>query len=95
MNGMHIEALKPTMEEGDHSRVASLVSKVFSHELSGIKWKEYTKESLLTLLSEKAEELRIPEGDIHYQLLLRSLKKPKRIEECLEAMTTFLLGKGF
>lgn len=92
-NGMHVEYPKSS-DDGDHSKIANIVSELFSNELSGHKWKSQTKESLLTLIFEKVNSRHISSADPHYLCLMRALKQPKRIEECLEAMTTFLLGKG-
>jgi len=93
-SGVHVETLKPSIEEGDHSSVATIVTNLFSHELSGSNWKKYDKEGLLTLIEEKRQEIKISASDVHYIILMKSLKSKKKIEDCLFALTTFLLGKG-
>lgn len=94
MDGMHFEVLKPPREEEDRSKTAEIISMLFAYELGGSNWRSQTKESVLRLVDQKSLELGISKGDSHYILLLKKLRPCKKVEDCLVAMTDFLLGKG-
>jgi hypothetical protein len=93
-SGTHLETLRPPLEEGDHSSVADVVKYLFSHELSGANWRKYKKTDLLKLIDEKVQNSRIEKSNLHYILLMKCLKRPSKMEDCLFALTSFLLGKG-